>query len=119
MNTKKIEEIESFSAQEGTEIRQIFSPVDTENVIRYSLAHCTINPGNNSKPHTMKTSEMYYIMQGNGIMHIGEEQKQVKQNEMIFVPPMSKQFLENNGKIDLILLCIVDPAWRQEDEISE
>ena len=57
MNTKKIEETQSFSAQEGTEIRQIFSPVDTENVIRYSLAHCTINPGNSSKPHTMRTSE--------------------------------------------------------------
>ena len=36
MNTKKIEEIESFSAQEGTEIRQIFSLADTDNAIRYS-----------------------------------------------------------------------------------
>ena len=119
MITKKIEEIEAFTGQEGTQIKQIVSPIETNNAIRYSIAHCTINPGNNSKPHTMKTSEMYYIIKGNGIMHIGEEQKQVKQNEMIFVPPMSKQFLENNGKIDLILLCIVDPAWRQEDEISE
>ena len=119
MNTKEIQKIKSFSGYEGTQIRQIFTPDNTNNVIRYSIAHCTISPGNNSKPHTMKTSEMYYILQGNGIMHIGEEQKQVKQNEMIFVPPMSKQFLENNGKIDLILLCIVDPAWRQEDEISE
>ena len=119
MITKKIEEIEAFTGQEGTQIKQIFSPIEANNAIRYSIAHCTINPGNNSKPHTMKTSEMYYILQGNGIMHIGEEQKQVKQNEMIFVPPMSKQFLENNGEIDLILLCIVDPAWRQEDEVSE
>ena len=119
MITKKIDEIEAFTGQEGTQIKQIFSPIETNNVIRYSIAHCTINPGNNSKPHIMKTSEMYYILQGNGIIHVGEEQKQVKQNEMVFVPPMSKQFLENNGKIDLILLCIVDPAWRQEDEISE
>ena len=119
MIIKKIENIEAFTGHEGTKIRQIFSPTDTNNSIRYSIAHCTINPGNSSKPHTMKTSEMYYIVQGNGIMHIGEEQKQVKQNETIFVPPMSKQFLENNGKIDLIALCIVDPAWRQEDEISE
>ena len=119
MIVKKIEEIEAFTGQEGTQIKQIFSPSEIDNSIRYSIAHCTINPGNSSKPHTMKTSEMYYIMQGNGNMHVGEEQKNVKQNDVIFVPPMSKQFLENNGDVDLVALCIVDPAWRQEDEISK
>ena len=85
MNTKKIEEIESFSAQEGTEIRQIFSSKDTNNAIRYSLAHCTINPGNSSNPHTMKTSEIFYILQGSGIMYMLEtEQKQITKNETIF-----------------------------------
>ena len=119
MNIKKIEEIESFSAQEGTEIRQIFSPTNTNNAIQYSLAHCTINPGNSSKPHTMKTSEIFYILQGSGIMYVGKEQKEIKKNETIFVPPMSRQFIENNGEMDLIALCIVDPAWKQEDEITE
>ena len=52
-------------------------------------------------------------------MHIDSEERQVNQNDLIFVPPMSKQFLENNGEIDLTVLCIVDPAWRQEDEILE
>ena len=119
MNTKEIENIDAFSGHEGTQIRQIFSPEDTDNTTRYSLAHCTIAPGNSSKPHKMKTSEIYYILQGSGIMHIEEEQKVVKKNETIFVPPMSRQFIENNGEGDLIALCIVDPAWKQEDEITE
>ena len=119
MNTKEIENLDAFSGNEGTQIRQIFSPNDTDNAIRYSLAHCTIKPGSNSKPHKMKTSEIYYILQGSGIMHIEEEQKTVKKNETIFVPPMSRQFIENNGENDLIVLCIVDPAWKQEDEITE
>ena len=119
MNTKEIENLDAFSGNEGTQIRQIFSPNDTDNAIRYSLAHCTIKPGSNSKPHKMKTSEIYYILQGSGIMHIEEEQKTVKKNETIFVPPMSRQFIENNGENDLIVLCIVDPAWKQEDEITK
>ena len=119
MIVKKIEEIEAFTGQEGTQIKQIFSPSETDNSIRYSIAHCTINPRKSSKPHTMRTSEVYYIIQGNGVMHVGEEQKQVKQNDMIFVPPMSRQFLDNNGEIQLVALCIVDPAWKQEDEIAE
>ena len=117
MNTKKIEETQSFSAQEGTKIRQIFSPADTNNAIRYSLAHCTINPGKASKPHSMKTSEVYYILQGKGIMHMNEEQKPVIKDEAIFIPPNARQFLENNGDVDLIALCIVDPAWVAEDEV--
>ncbi|MDA0755895.1 MAG: cupin domain-containing protein [Crenarchaeota archaeon] len=119
MNSKKIEAVEVFSGQEGAQIRQIFSPVDTDNTIRYSLTHCTINPGNSSKPHTMKTSEMFYILQGKGIIHVGKDQKEITKNETIFVPPMSKQFIENKGEIDLIVLCIVDPAWKKEDEIIE
>ena len=119
MNIKYTEKIEAFSGQEGTKIKQIFSPENTSNVIRYSIAHCTINPGKTSKPHTMKTSEIYYILEGNGVLHIGEEQREVKKNDAVFVPPNLRQLLENNGKIDLIALFIVDPALRQEDEISE
>ena len=119
MNIKKIKDLEAFSGQEGTQIRQIFSPINTNNAIRYSIAHCTISPGNSSKPHTMKTSEIYYILQGRGTMHIDEELTEISKNESVFVPPMSKQFIENNGEIDLIALCIVDPAWKQEDEIDE
>jgi len=118
MNIKDIKKIEVFSGQEGTKIKQIFSPENTSNVIRYSIAHCTINPGKISKPHVMKTSEIYYILEGTGIIHIDEEQREVKRNDAIFVPPNSRQFLENSGKVDLVALCIVDPAWRQEDEIS-
>ena len=119
MIVKKIEEIEAFTGQEGTQIKQIFSPSETDNSIRYSIAHCTINPGKTSKPHVMKTSEIYYILEGKGVLHLEDEEQEVKKNDAIFVPPNSRQFLENNGETNLIALCIVDPAWRQEDEISE
>ena len=119
MNIKDVEKIEAFSGQEGTKIKQIFSPEDTSNVIRYSIAHCTINPGKTSKPHVMRTSEIYYILEGKGIFHLEAEKQEVKKNDAIFVPPNSRQFLENNGETNLIALCVVDPAWGQEDEISE
>ena len=119
MNTKEIQKIESFSGYEGTQIRQIFAPDNTDNVIRYSIAHCTINPGKTSKPHTMKTSEVYYILEGKGIIHVNEEQKQVTKDESVFVVPNSRQYLENIGEIDLVALCIVDPAWKQENEVIE
>ena len=66
----------------------------------------------------MKTSEIYYILEGKGIFHLEAEKQEVKKNDAIFVPPNSRQFLENNGEVNLIALCIVDPAWTQEDEIA-
>ena len=95
---KEIQKIKSFSGYEGTQIRQIFTPDNTNNVIRYSIAHCTINPGKTSKPHIMKTSEVYYILEGKGIIHVNEEQKQVAKNDSIFVEPNSRQYLENIGE---------------------
>ncbi|MBU4077459.1 MAG: cupin domain-containing protein [Euryarchaeota archaeon] len=55
-------------------------------------------------------------MEGEGIMHINEESSKVHPGAAIYIPPRSMQYINNTGKTDLIFLCIVDPAWRREDE---
>ena len=69
-----------------------------------------------SYPHKLKTSEVYYILDGEGIMHIGEATARVMPGNAVYIPPDSKQFIHNPGTTDLKFICIVDPAWRQEDE---
>jgi mannose-6-phosphate isomerase-like protein (cupin superfamily) len=49
-------------------------------------------------------------------MHINEESATVRAGQVIYIPPHAKQFIQNTGKLDLKFLCIVDPAWRAEDE---
>jgi mannose-6-phosphate isomerase-like protein (cupin superfamily) len=104
---------------EGTLIKQIFHPHNTMLGIRYSIVQCRIEPGCNSKPHILKSSEVYFVIGGEGVLHIDDESCPIKKNQAIYVPPHSKQFIQNVGKIPLEFLCIVDPAWRQEDEIVE
>ena len=116
MLIKKLEALNKSDGSEGTIISQIFHPHNTLNGIRYSIAHSTISPGQKSKPHKMKTSEVYFVLEGEGIMHIEDETEKVSKNDAIYVPPFSKQFLENSGNSDLMVLCIVDPAWKKEDE---
>jgi len=50
-------------------------------------------------------------------MHVDDASQHVSKDHAIYIPPMSKQYIENTGKSDLKFLCIVDPAWRKEDEI--
>jgi len=113
---KNLEKIDPINAEEGTLIHQIFHPHDTLCGIRYSIIHSTILPGKKSSLHKMKSSEVYFILQGNGRLHVDEESQKVTKNQAIYIPPLSKQYLENTGNIYLKFLCIVDPAWRKEDE---
>ena len=84
--------------------------------LRYSLAHATLPPGKTSLRHRLKTSEVYYILQGEGLMRIADESAPVRAGSAVYIPPHATQCITNTGTTDLLFLCIVDPAWRIEDE---
>jgi len=102
---------------EGTKVSQYFHPHNTLNGINYSIARFTLETGKKSILHKLKSSEIYYILEGKAKLHIDDEIFDLEKDESAYVPPTSKQFIENTGKGDLRFLCIVEPAWRQEDEI--
>ena len=117
MIIKKIKNLETIQGEEGTEISQIFHPHNTLDGMQYSISHCTLKPGKKSTLHEMKSSEVYFILEGTGSIHVDDEKELVSKHDAVFIPPLSRQFIENIGKDDLKFLCIVDPAWRQEDEV--
>ena len=106
-----------IAGNEGAIIYDLLNPTHVENAIRYSLVHVSVSSGKSTKSHMMKTSEVYYILKGGGILHIDDKSENVKVGDVIFVKPDSKQYVENTGSEDLEFLCIVDPAWKKDDEI--
>jgi len=117
MIIKKLQEIDVIDGGEGTKIRQVFHPHNTLNGVRYSLSHSSLEFGKKSKLHKMKTSEIYYILDGEGIIQIDDDTFKVSKDQAIYIPPHSKQCIENTGKDEMKFLCIVDPAWKHEDEV--
>ena len=123
MLIKDLKDCKEFLAGDKTVLRELLHPDNVRAchgmtlALRYSLAHATVKPGDKSTPHMLKTSEVYYILEGEGIMHIDNETEKVKEGQAIYIPPDSKQWIKNIGKNDLKFLCIVDPAWRKEDEV--
>ena len=117
MSLRRNSEIDSIQGDEGTKIKQYFHPHNTLNGINYSIAQFTLGPGKKSKLHKISSSEIYYILEGSGNIKIDEETHQLEKDDSAYVPPNSKQFIENTGSIDLKFLCIVEPAWKAEDEI--
>ena len=116
MVVKDLKDCKEFIAGDNTVLRQLLHPDKAALDIRYSLAYAVLHPGKASQTHRLKTSEVYYVLEGEGIMHINDESEKVHAGQVIYIPPHAKQFIQNTGKLDLKFLCIVDPAWRPEDE---
>ena len=116
MFQKKESDIVEFQGDEGTKIRQYFDPGNTGGKINYSLAQFTLEPEKKSRLHKIRSSEIYYILEGQGEITIDNIIFKLAKNDSIFVPPSAKQFIRNTGKADLKFLCIVYPPWKKEDE---
>ena len=117
MSLRKNSEIKSIQGDEGSKIKQYFHPHNTLNGINYSLAQFTLEPGKKSKLHKMSSSEIYYILEGSANLIIDEVTYKLEKDDSVYVPPNSKQSIENIGSINLRFLCIVEPAWKADDEI--
>lgn len=117
MSVRKSSEVEIISGNEGTKIKQYFHPHNTLNGINYSLAQFTLEPRKRSLLHKIQSSEIYYILEGDAILRINDETYHLKKDDSVYVPPMSEQYIENTGSTNLQFLCIVEPAWKPEDEI--
>jgi mannose-6-phosphate isomerase-like protein (cupin superfamily) len=104
-------------AGDGSLLQELLHPDKADVKIRYSLAHAIVAAGQATKPHRLKTCEVYYILEGRGLMHTNEESLAVGPGTAIYIPPGVTQYIENTGGGELKSLCIVDPAWRKEDEL--
>jgi mannose-6-phosphate isomerase-like protein (cupin superfamily) len=106
-----------FTAGDRTLLREFLHPEKEPLKIGYSLAHACLKPGRASRKHRLKAaSEVYYILEGKGVMHIDSETQKVRKHQAVYIPPNAVQYMENTGKTDLKFLCIVDPAWKKADE---
>lgn len=117
MFVKDLNDCEEFIAGDATILRELLHPDKAPLELRYSLAHAVLPPGKESTPHSLKTSEVYYILEGMGRMHINNETADVRAGHAVYIPPSAIQHIENTGPSDLKFICIVDPAWRKEDEV--
>ena len=116
MSLKQNSKINFVKGSEGTKIKQYFHPQNTVNEIKYSLAQFTLDISKKTKLHKIKSSEIYYILEGKGKLIINEKIFFLEKDDSAYVPPNSTQFIENVGTKELRFLCIVEPAWKIEDE---
>lgn len=112
-----LENCKEFIAGDGTILREILGQKKEGAKINYSIAWFEVLPNQKTKKHSLKSTELYFIISGKGRMHIGDGEFDVESNDTVYIPPNSVQYIENKSDSEpIIALCIVDPSWKKEDE---
>lgn len=116
MIARKLNECEKFLAGDHTHLRELLHPARAPVKVGYSLAHGNLAPGAQSKRHRLSSSEVYYFLAGRGVFHIDRQSLPIEPGMVVYVPPEAEQWVENPGDSIMEFLCLVDPAWKAEDE---
>ncbi len=116
MLKRTLADCQEFLAGDHTVLCELLHPAKQAVKLGYSLARGSLAAGRRSKCHVLASSEVYYFLAGEGTFVIDGERTVVQAGSVIYVPPGGKQSLENTGSADIEFLCLVDPAWRAEDE---
>jgi len=116
MLIKDLKKGKEIIAGDNTALIELFNPLKERVYLEYSLAHAKVKPFETSYAHRLKCSEVYFILEGEGEMYIDDEREKVIAGQAIYIPPNAIQRIKNIGIKDLLFLCIVDPAWRPENE---
>lgn len=113
---RTLAECQEFLAGDHTILRELLHPTKQAVRLGYSLAHGRLAPGRRSKRHALTSAEVYFFIAGQGRFTIDHETCPVEAGSIVYVPPGGIQSLANTGKIEVEFLCLVDPAWKAEDE---
>ncbi len=115
MDVVNRDSVTPFVTKDTSVIREILAPRNS-GIARQSLAEATLAPGAETQTHLHpNTEEIYYILIGQGMMAIREEQRPVGPGDAIGIAPGCPHQIRNTGATDLVFLCCCVPAYRDED----
>ena len=117
MLIKHEKDCQEIIANDGCRLRELLHPERDSVKTLYSFAIAYVEPGKSTYRHALRQTEMYYIMQGIGRMHIGDEEREVQIGDAIYIPPEQPQWIDNIGENNLVFAAIVSPPWRAEDDV--
>jgi quercetin dioxygenase-like cupin family protein len=81
-----------------------------------AIYETTLPSGQSIPPHYHPDAEeVYYLLSGNGSMHIGDERREVESGDVIYIPPDKVHFLSNTSAEDIRFLTLTVKVTQTED----
>ena len=117
MDIRNIADAVPFTTKDGSEIREIMAHRNSC-VGKQSLAEARLPLRASTTPHYHpQTEEIYYILEGEGQMVIGDETCQVGPGDAIAILPGQIHTITNCGTEVLKFLCCCAPGYENDDTV--
>ena len=58
--------------------------------------------------------QVYHVLEGEGLMEIGDRKQVVRKHDVIFLPPGVEHSIANSGLVDLVFLVVTSPVTDEE-----
>ena len=117
MDVRNIDRAAPFVTKDGSQIRELLA-YRNSSIRNQSLAEARLPPGAGTTPHHhVKTEEIYYILEGQGSMRVGDEICQVGPGDAVAIPPGVVHQITNSGDRQLKLLCCCAPGYEHDDTV--
>jgi quercetin dioxygenase-like cupin family protein len=70
-----------------------------------------VEPGAKQPRHSHDPQQTYLITRGSGVMHVGDEDREVGVGNLIFIPPGIEHGIDNTGAEILTYVSAATPAF--------
>jgi mannose-6-phosphate isomerase-like protein (cupin superfamily) len=70
------------------------------------LAYAILPPGNTIEEHIDEVEEIYLVVQGGGIMKVGNEEREVKEWDATWIPAGEPHSLHNTRDVETVIIVI-------------
>ena len=96
---------EEVSGAKGTTIRWLISRDD--GAPNFAMRMFEMQPGGEIPLHDHPWEHEIFILSGNGMVTIGDDEVKVRPNMVIYVPPNVPHSYKNEGEEPLRFLCVI------------
>ena len=117
MDVHNIDSVEPFITKDGSEIRELLGRRNSC-IRNQTLAEARLPRGGaTAGHHHVKTEEIYYLLEGQGLMQIGDETRPVAAGDAVAIPPGAFHRITNTGDTVLKFLCSCAPGYEHDDTV--
>ena len=104
-----------FTTRDGSTIRSLLDATNAP-VAHQSLAEASLEPGaETARHHHRETEELYFVLEGTGLMELDGTTADVGPGDAILIPPGARHQLRASEAGPLRFLCCCAPPYRHED----
>ena len=111
MKTTKVCDAQRVDNPHGVDVRKLY---DSEHA---QTMHITLKPGESLKRHSTPVDVFFYVLEGEGVVEIGDEEQTVARDTIIESPAKIAHCWHNRSKEDFRVLVVKIPRPQNQTKV--